>query len=120
MAVVRSGNVVVVGETYSPDFPTTADAAQSTFPSLLLPGYDEIGYYTRFDGNLSILSSSFPGGTQGDTPATVTIAPSGLTGIAGISDSSDFLTSGSFERSSNAFLVLLDFNSLNSGPVPVR
>jgi hypothetical protein len=81
-----TGDVIVAGETYSPDFPGTSGGARSGN----LGGVDV--FVARFDSSLStLLHATYLGGSGGDVPLALAVHPStGDIYIAGLTDSTDF------------------------------
>jgi len=85
-------NIVVVGYTYSSDFPITANVLRNEFS-----GYSE-GYVTVFKSDLSdILASTFIGGNSSDTVNCVDIDAFGNIVIAGYTSSGDLNTTDDAE-----------------------
>ncbi len=82
-----SGNIYVVGKTFSQDFPVTQNAYQTT-----IKGGEE-GFVTKLSNNLqTILASTFIGGSRSDWITTLTIDNSGNIVVAGGVLSADYPT----------------------------
>ena len=93
VTVNGSGNVFVVGQTASLDFPTTSSALQSA---------NKNSFWTGFVSELStdatsLLYSTYLGGTIGDVATGVALDQLGNFYIAGYTDSSDFPTANAFQ-----------------------
>lgn len=87
-----AGNVIVAGQTTSPDFPVSAGALQSR-----LKGAQNV-FAAKLDGGGRVVFSTYLGGSGTDTPAAVQIDSAGNVYVAGQTSSLDFpTTSGSFE-----------------------
>src|SRR5262249_45573976 len=82
----QTGDVYVVGQTSSPNFPVTAGAAQTASPG----GGD--AFVARLDATLTRLAgATFLGGSGSEVAQAVTIAPqSGDVFVAGYTSSPDF------------------------------
>jgi hypothetical protein len=115
IAVDAGGNAYVVGETLSPDFPTTTGAFRRTYSG----NYDM--FVTKLNATGSALAySTFLGGTQVDNGERVTVDASGAAYVLGFSSSLDFPTTpGAFDRTNNgAFdVTLTKLNQSGSGLV---
>ena len=83
LTVTPSGSIVVVGQTYSSDFPTSG-AFQPTF------GSPNDAFVTQMTGNGAITWSSFLGGASWDQANGVAADASGNVYVTGTTDSSDF------------------------------
>ncbi|MCF6154499.1 MAG: hypothetical protein E3K36_04440 [Candidatus Brocadia sp.] len=120
LAIDGNGNIFVVGETRSLDFPTTNEAYDSSYNG---GGYyDDKGEYyeegdafvSKLDGNLtSLLASTYLGGSASDGAFSIGINSDGNIYVAGWTSSSDFPTTpGAYDTSfggySNAFLSKLN------------
>ncbi|MBM3957729.1 MAG: right-handed parallel beta-helix repeat-containing protein, partial [Gemmatimonadetes bacterium] len=97
VAVAPSGDVVVVGETESTDFPVTPGAFDSSYNG----GRDF--FVSRLSSSGSdLLWSSFLGGAGGEVEPALALRPSGQAIILGSSSSADFpTTSGAFDPTHN-------------------
>jgi hypothetical protein len=104
IAVDLSGNAYIAGYTWSPDFPTTEKAFQTTFTgSATLPN----GFVSKLDPSGTTLAySTYLGGSGsaagGDVANSIAVDPIGNAYIAGTTGSSDFpVTKGAFQGSNN-------------------
>jgi len=104
-----AGQIYATGRTMSSNFPKTAGGAQSNYS-----GSNDV-FVARLDAALtSIFQSTYLGGSSGDYPHALAIAPSGEVYIAGRTYSSDFpKTQGGAQESKNgsaddAFVTKLD------------
>jgi uncharacterized protein (TIGR03437 family) len=109
VAVDSSGNVHVVGNTASSNFPVTSDAAQKTFggvgvvdtTSLLPGGYvrTPVGFgdafYTRLSPTGSLAYSTYLGGSDDDVASGLALDSSGNAYISGGTASPNFPLAGS-------------------------
>lgn len=97
VAVDGSGNALIVGDTGSSDFPTTAGAVDESFNG----GTDV--FVTRLSSDGSALSfSTFLGGSSGDHACGVALDHLHRILVTGVTYSSDFpTTSGSFDETYN-------------------
>ncbi|MFZ8846266.1 MAG: SBBP repeat-containing protein [Candidatus Hydrothermia bacterium] len=108
-----SGNVYVVGETSSSDFPTTPSAYDNTYNG---PGD---AFISKFNSSLSTLAAStFLGGSGSEIAFSVFVDQSGNVYVAGMTTSSDFPTTlsaydNSFNGAADAFISKFD-NSLST------
>lgn len=106
IAVDSTFHAYVTGSTESADFPTTPGAFQTTFLGEIISGFphDTHGsnaFITKFapDG-LSLVYSTFLGGTVSDEAAAIALDSSGRACVTGTAQSPDFpITSGGFQRS---------------------
>ncbi len=73
LATNAAGEVVIGGETYSPDFPTTAGAYDRT-----RAGESSDGFVAKLGPQGQLLFSTFLGGTNPDNVAAVAFAPDGF------------------------------------------
>ena len=97
VAVNTAGEVVVGGEAYPPDFPTTSGAFDR-----VRDGDSSDGFVTRLNAAGVMTASTFLGGVFGDSVATVAFAPDGSIIAGGNTTSSDFpTTAGAFDRTYN-------------------
>jgi hypothetical protein len=117
MAIDDQEQVVVVGYTGSPDFPTTPGVVGPSF----IGQWD--GFATKFssDGS-SLIWSTFLGGTDIEQTHEVGLLPSGDVVLAGMTESTDFpVTPGAFQQvntsttspPADAFLARLDASAEN-------
>jgi len=115
IAVDAGGNAYVIGETLSPDFPTTAGAFRRTYSG----NYDM--FVTKLNAAGSALAySTFIGGTQVDNGERVAVDASGNAYVMGFSSSLDFpTTAGAFDRTNNGGfdVTLTKVNQSGSGLV---
>ena len=97
IAVDAGGNAYVIGETLSPDFPTTAGAFRRTYSG----NYDI--FVTKLNAAGSALAySTFIGGTQVDNGERVAVDAGGNAYVMGFSSSLDFpTTAGAFDRTNS-------------------
>jgi len=87
-AVNASGNAYVAGLSYSPDFPTTESAYQTTPPGGL-----PSGYMTKLDASgASLVYSTFLGGQDDDLASAMAVGVSGDVFVVGLTESSNFPT----------------------------
>ena len=96
IATDSSGNTYVTGVTFSSDFPT-AHPYESTCKSCGSPNYQSNAFVAKLhfdpDGNtLTMVYSTFLGGSNGDVSAGIAVDSSGNTYITGQTNSSDFPT----------------------------
>ena len=81
-------NLIVSGDTCSPDFPTTSDAYDTEFNG----GFGDI-FIAKFNSDLSkLLASTFLGGTSDDLAHGSAIDPQGNIYVTGQTESLDFPT----------------------------
>jgi beta-propeller repeat-containing protein len=97
IAVDAGGNAYVMGETLSPDFPTTAGAFDRTYNT----NYDI--FVTKLNAAGSALTySTFIGGTQVDNGERIAVDSGGNAYVMGFSSSTDFPTTpGAFDTTNN-------------------
>lgn len=87
-----AGNVILAGQTNSPDFPVSTGVVQSQ-----LKGTQNL-FVSRLDSSGRVLFSTYLGGSGTDTPAALQTDSTGNIYVAGQTSSLDFpTTSGSFE-----------------------
>ncbi|HEY9286033.1 MAG TPA: hypothetical protein VIP46_21460, partial [Pyrinomonadaceae bacterium] len=105
LAVSAAGEPVVVGESYSPDYPVTAGAYDTTHgfkADALGPIYHADAFVTRLDAAGQIAYSTFVGGDDYDLAYTVALAPDGAVVLAGETMSTDWpTTAGAYDRTHN-------------------
>ncbi len=90
VVIDSSGNVIVVGQTWSANFPTTVGAYDTLVPSI---GEPDI-FISKFTPDLkTLLASTFIGGTSYDAAAKVKIHPNGSIVVLGVSNSTNYPTS---------------------------
>ena len=113
LALDPTGAVYVVGQTSSPDFPTTAGAYDRTFGGSLSPEVKD-GFVTKLDPTGStLLWSTYLGGSGNDAASDVAIGPGGDPVVAGYTSSADFpTTAGAYDSTlgspPDAFVARLD------------
>src|SRR5262249_31748397 len=93
IALDSSGDAVVAGITYSPNFPTTPGAFQRT------PGGDADGFVTELNAAGSgLVYSTFLGGSGGDGGTGITVDGGGHAYVVGLTNSPNFpTTAGAFQ-----------------------
>ena len=118
LAIDGQGNVVVAGETYSSDFPTTAGAYDATYNGGL---YD--AFVAKLSSDLTTLqAATFLGGSSGyDSASALAIDGQGTVVVAGGTTSSDFPTTvGAYDDTHNgpsdAFVARLSFTFDKTAP----
>lgn len=110
VTVTASGNIVVVGATFSSDFPTTPNAFDTSFQGFQQPD----GFLTVLDpAATQILYSTYFGGGSQDEIFAIELDASGDFYVAGFTSSDDFPTSiGAFDStiggSFDAFVAKFD------------
>jgi len=106
-----SGDVVIVGGTYSSNFPTLGGFDTT------LGGSNDVAI-TKVSAAGRLLWSSFLGGSSGDDGRAVAFDSSGNAWIAGNTNSSDFPSTGGFDTTlsgySDAFVTSLRFDPLGA------
>jgi hypothetical protein len=105
MAAAPGGEAVVVGESYSPDYPTTAGAYQTAhgvrFDSLG-PIYAADAFVTRLNAAGQIVYSTFLGTDVYDAAYAVALTNTGQVILAGETAAADFpTTDGAYDRTHN-------------------
>jgi len=93
VTVDSTGNIVVAGFTYSPDFPTTSGSYQPTadFGCLSTTQPCGHGFISKFDpSGASLIYSTFLGGSASDSVGTVAVDSAGNAFVAGSSRSTNF------------------------------
>ena len=88
IAADSAGNAVIVGITFSSDFPTNGGYDKS------YGGYSSDAFVTKVSAAGQLLWSSFLGGSQADDANKVALDPAGNALITGDTDSGDFPTAG--------------------------
>lgn len=106
IVVATNDDVVVVGHTYSPNFPVTENVIQSEYA-----GYVD-AFISRFNNNGELIWSSFYGGPDPDKLSSVNVDSQGNIITLGITDSdSGIATQGAYqsdyEGESDLFLLKL-------------
>ncbi len=88
LALDGAGDVYLVGETGSEDFPTTAGAYQKNYGG----GHD--AYISKLDGGLTTLkASTLLGGSMADNCSCIALSTAGHVYVSGNTDSSEMQTS---------------------------
>ena len=105
LAVAPGGEPVVVGESYSPDYPTTPGAYQTSHgvrSDSLGAIYDADAFVTRLNAAGQITYSTFIGTGDYDLAYTVALAPDGDVILAGETNSPGWpTTAGAYDRTHN-------------------
>jgi hypothetical protein len=93
IAVDSSGNAYVIGYTTSSNFPTTADAFQTTL------GLCQKAFVSKLNsGGTSLLYSTYLGGSGGEFGLGIAVDPPGNAYVTGYTQSTDFpTTAGAFQ-----------------------
>src|SRR5207302_767574 len=108
IAVDAAGNAYVTGRTFSPDFPTTAGAFQTTY------GGEQDAFVTQLDAaGSALVYSTYLGGNRYDEGNSIAVDPAGNAYVGGLTQSFDFpTTAGAFQTravgDTNAFVAKLD------------
>ena len=116
VAIDSNGNASLVGQTVSPDFPTSASALQSTYG-----GGNSDAFVTKLDLTGTSVYSTYLGGNGADVGTAITTDSDGTPYVAGATDSNDFPTtsSGAFQPTiaggTDAFFTLLDTTQTGFG-----
>ncbi|MGC9200267.1 MAG: SBBP repeat-containing protein [Acidobacteriaceae bacterium] len=96
MSVDKAGDAYLVGASYSPNFPTTANAYQSSYQGVDI--YHVV--VAKFDPSGTLLYSTFLGGTSNDIGESIAVTPDGEVWVGGTATSTNFpLTSGAYQSS---------------------
>lgn len=101
IAVDSNGNIWIVGETMSEDYPTSGNAAQRTFGGIVSLGPLGWGdaFVAQFDPKGErLVYSTYLGGTGLDYPVALTTVGSGIV-VTGATQSADFPTSSNAAQS---------------------
>ena len=105
VAVSPAGEPVVVGESYSPDYPVTPgayDTAHGFKTDALGVIYESDAFVTRLNAAGQIAYSTFLGGDDYDLAYAVALTPAGSVIVAGESMSPDWpTTAGAYDRTHN-------------------
>jgi hypothetical protein len=98
LAVDADGNTYVTGQTTSPDFPTTADAFDTTHNGMA------DAFVTKLDASGAIVYSTYLGGSNAEAGLGITVDDAGNAYVSGGSASPDFpVTAGAFDTTHNGF-----------------
>jgi hypothetical protein len=98
MTVDSAGNIYILGNTNSPDFPTTPGALQTK-----LPGVSN-AFVTKLSSDGSqIIYSTYLGGSNDDYPRGMAIDSANNVYLAGQTTSKDFPTVNAFQPQSNTY-----------------
>ena len=96
LAVDAAGNAVLVGQTFSPDFPTTAGAFDRV-------GVNKDAFVVRLNATGGLIFSTLLGGSGEDDASAVAYDPAGNVIVGGTTASRDFPTTpGAFHTAYNA------------------
>lgn len=112
IALDAGGNIYVAGATYSTNFPTTADAYDTSYNG----GYHD-AFVSKFNNNLTtLLASTFLGGGSADYGMSITIDGSGNALVTGNTQSKDFPTTpGVYNTAYNGGSDDVFLSKFNSG-----
>jgi hypothetical protein len=104
MALNEAGEIILVGQTGSTDFPTTPDAYQGE-PSAPLYIYTDV-FIMRLDAQArSVLYSTYCGGFADEYPLGMDLAPDGGIVFAGRTTSDDFPLARPFQSAPQSIFV---------------
>ncbi|HYL04998.1 MAG TPA: SBBP repeat-containing protein, partial [Thermoanaerobaculia bacterium] len=107
VAVDPDGNVYVISDTASTDFPTTEDALQRTYG-----GGPSDAFLSKFSPQGELLYSTFLGGSDAERGRSIVLDAEGNVYIAGQTYSADFPTvdpvQAKLAGKANAYLIQLD------------
>ena len=97
LSLATNGSVYLTGWTYSPDFPTTSEAYDTSVNDMISSDV----FVSKLDGELtSLLASTYLGGSNWDYGLSLTSDTGGNVYVAGFSYSSNFpTTSGAYDTS---------------------
>jgi hypothetical protein len=105
IAVDSTFHAYVTGATESADFPTTSGAFQRTLTAKVIPSFphdihESNAFVTKFSADgLSLVYSTFLGGTVSDDAAAIALDSSGRAYVTGSTQSKDFpVTAGAFQK----------------------
>lgn len=116
LAVDSSGNAYISGQVFSPNFPVTAGAFQSTNKAYNNGGNSN-AFITKLspNGNVLVYSTYLGGsgnGEGGDYAMGLAVDSSGNAYVAGYATSTDFpVTSGAFQTTNHASAVVNQYNT---------
>ncbi len=88
IAVDSAGFAYVAGYTYSSDFPTTSGAYDTSYNG----GFSEAFLTKVAPGGGALASSTYLGGSEGESANSIAIDSSGAAYVAGLTRSADFPT----------------------------
>jgi hypothetical protein len=85
LEVAKDGSIYVLGQTQSPDVPTTPDAVQRKFG-----GQRRDAVVLKLDATGKIVYSTFLGGSKNDEATALALADDGTVSVGGVTWSDDF------------------------------